>query len=197
MTAIRPAIYAALLYCLLAVGCSTPSATVDTEKLIPHLLSEARHSEALARYTAYSAEGEVDGVVADRFGPYFEVIALYSQPAPPSAANATYDRYASCVELTYYGEPVVEWRPIAAQGNPFKLSNQQVQSVQQSLSDRGYWRGPTDGPATVELQMAISYYRYLHGADVQCVLYPHDLMLKSTYCMLFDEDVRCQEKYEF
>jgi len=198
MDRIQLTICTALFYCLLGVSCSTSSVVDVTDvKPIPHLLSEGRHSEALAQYLLGVGQGSVDSMVVTRFGPYFEVMALYSESVPSRMVNSSYGRYASCAELTHYGEPVVEWRPIAAEGNPFRLTPEQVQATQQSLADRGYWLGASDGQSSVELQMAIAYYRYLHGADVQCVLYPYDLMLKSTYCMLFEEDVRCQQKYEF
>jgi len=186
-----------LLLVVSLVSCkSVPSTPVISDKPIPHLLSEGSHQLALAEYQRQLESGEVDPNVMQRFGPYFDVMALYNQPMPQTTAEQ-HTRYASCAELTLYGEEVVQWRPIAAVGNPLPLSKDKVAEAQEMLQDLGYWRGPVDGVSTIDFQMAVTYYRYIKGGDVQCILYPHNLMLKSTFCLLFDEDIRCLQKHEF
>jgi len=159
------------------------------------LLSQAKYSEAQAAYDIALQNKDLSQEFINKYGNYFEVIALYDhqyekQPKPPY-------RYASCADLSKYGEEVVEWRSIAAQGNPFALSNIKIKQAQEELTALQMWNTEADGIASVEFQKAIIYYRLLYGMNVECVLYPCDLMLKSTFCSLFSDDIRCQQGYEF
>jgi len=102
--------------------------------------------------------------------------------------------------LLFYGEysgAEAEWGIIGAKSNPFHLSDPQVMQVQEELAALHMWNQIPDGRPSAELQKAIMYYRLVYGMTVECVLYPHNLMLKSTYCSLFYKDVRCQQGYEF
>ena len=179
------------------ISCRTTLVDVHTtpDLVVKQLLMESKYSVAQAAY--YEAKGKnlLDSVFVSRYDQFFKVIALY---------DYTYDRkpkapyrYASCASANSQSTSITEWISIAAPENPFHLSGDKIQMAQRELTSLGLWDGPIDGKATPEFQKAIVFYRFLYGMNVECVLYPYDLMLQSTFCSLFPKDLRCQTGYEF
>ena len=171
----------------------TPTVTADQQILLT--ITDGQYSAAQELFLEEKDAGGLSPGFVSRYDQYFKVVSLYDH---------SYDRlpkkeyrYASCADLTEMGEPIVEWRSIAARGNPFLLTSERVAAAQEELKSQGLWTAPADGVATVEFQKAIMYYRLINGMNVECVLYPHNLMLKSTFCSLFSDDMRCQQGYEF
>lgn len=188
------------ILCVLAVfstGCGTkplpPRVTADQSVLLT--LTDGSYTGAQELYLSAKESGSLSAGFISRYDQYFKVVALYDYPYTRLPKEQY--RYASCADLTEMGQSVVEWRSIAARGNPFILSEKRIASAQEVLKSEGLWNAEVDGIASAEFQKAIMYYRLLNGMNVECVLYPHNLMLKSTFCSLFSADMRCQQGYEF